>query len=358
MRQLLSQQDYSDWLNEFHHPNLIEGWANTPGVVALNARQQVTVNLPFAANEVIEQLTAWIERGIASQSVAPFAVQVHCQVKSLQSHVDHRVNGVKNIIAVTSAKGGVGKSTTAVNLALAIARSGARVGLLDADIYGPSVPLMMGQQQAKPAIRDNKWMQPIPAHGIVTHSIGYLVDQADAAIWRGPMASKALSQLLNETEWPDLDYLVIDMPPGTGDIQLTLSQQIPVTGAIIVTTPQDLALADARKGAAMFDKVDVPVIGIVENMSYHICSHCGEKEHIFGVGGAGRMAQESGLALLAQIPLHIEMREDVDRGAPTVVSRPDSPHSQCYLQLAEKVCSRMFWQGQAKPDAISFTLVE
>jgi ATP-binding protein involved in chromosome partitioning len=201
-------------------------------------------------------------------------------------------------------------------------------------------------------------MQPIAAHGIYTHSIGYLVSKDEAAIWRGPMAAKALAQLLNETEWPELDYLVIDMPPGTGDIQLTLAQQVPVTGAVIVTTPQDLALADARKGAAMFNKVEVPVVGLVENMSYHICSNCGEKEHIFGAGGAEKMSGEYGLDLLAQIPLHIEMREDIDRGVPTVAARPDSEHAQLYLALAEAVSSRLYWHGKAKPDSILFTMVE
>jgi ATP-binding protein involved in chromosome partitioning len=264
---------------------------------------------------------------------------------------------VENIIAVSSAKGGVGKSTTAVNLALAIAQSGAKVGLLDADIYGPSVPMMLGQEDAKPEVRDAKWMEPIFAHGIYTHSIGYLVDKSEAAIWRGPMASKALSQLLTETDWPELDYLVIDMPPGTGDIQLTLSQQIPVTGTVLVTTPQDLALADARKGAAMFHKVNVPVVGVVENMSYHICGQCGAVEHIFGTGGAEKMSQEFGLALLGQIPLHISMREDIDAGIPTVARRPESEHAGYYKLLADRVCCTMYWQGKAKPDAISFTMV-
>ncbi len=218
--------------------------------------------------------------------------------------------------------------------------------------------MMLGQLDARPQVQNNKWMMPIEAHGIFTHSIGYLVSKDDAAIWRGPMAAKALGQLVNETVWPELDYLVIDMPPGTGDIQLTLSQQIPVTGAVVVTTPQDLALADARKGVAMFDKVNVPVAGLVENMSYHICSHCGEKEHIFGAGGAEKMSQEYGLDLLAQIPLHISMREDIDNGKPTVVSRPDSEHAQQYMQLAQSVCARLYWKGKEKPDSIMFTMVE
>jgi len=357
MRQFTSKQDFCDWLSQFQYPSLIEGWASQPNIVAVKA-QSFTITFPFAANSLIQELASWISSEQKAGHMPSFEYEILVKPKPLETHVATEVRGVKNIIAVTSAKGGVGKSTTAVNLALAISKSGAKVGLLDADIYGPSVPMMLGQQDAKPEIRDNKWMQPVQAHGIYTHSIGYLVDKADATIWRGPMASKALGQLLTETEWPELDYLVIDMPPGTGDIQLTLSQQIPVTGAIIVTTPQDLALADARKGASMFDKVEVPVIGIVENMSYHICSHCGAKEHIFGTGGAQTLASEFGLALLAQIPLHINMREDIDAGTPTVAARPESEHSAAYMQLAERVCSTMYWQGKEKPESILFKMVE
>lgn len=357
MRQFTSKQDFCDWLNQFEHSSLAPEWALTPGIVTVKADGFI-VCLPFAANVLVESLASWVSAQQAEGEVASFNCEIKVEPKSLETNVSAQVKGVKNIIAVTSAKGGVGKSTTSVNLALAIAKSGAKVGLLDADIYGPSVPMMLGQQHAQPEVRDNKWMQPISCHGIYTHSIGYLVSKDEAAIWRGPMAAKALAQLLNETEWPDLDYLVIDMPPGTGDIQLTLAQQVPVTGAVIVTTPQDLALADARKGAAMFNKVDVPVIGLVENMSYHICSHCGEKEHIFGAGGAQKMSQEYGLDLLVQVPLHINVREDIDNGCPTVVARPDSEHTQCYLQLAESVCSRLYWQGKAKPDSIMFTMVE
>ena len=358
MHRFSSKQDFCDWLNQFQHPNLIAEWASQPNVVSSGKNGEWHVCLPFACGELPDIITQWIERAQRDQSVSPFKFSVHTDIKALETHVSARVPGVKNVIAVTSAKGGVGKSTTAVNLALALAKSGAKVGLLDADIYGPSVPMMMGKSDASPEVRDNKWMQPVEAHGIYTHSIGFLVDKQEAAIWRGPMASKALSQLLNETEWPGLDYLVIDMPPGTGDIQLTLAQQIPVTGAVIVTTPQDLALADARKGASMFEKVEVPVVGIVENMSYHICSHCGEKEHIFGEGGAAKMASEFGLSLLAQIPLHIDMRKDIDDGQPTVAARPESEHSARYIELAQSVASRLFWYGKTKPDEILFTMVD
>ncbi|WP_154115439.1 iron-sulfur cluster carrier protein ApbC [Vibrio cincinnatiensis] len=353
-----SKHDFCSWLTQFSHSNLIEDWAHSPNVVKVSPTGTFEIAIPFAAKALITQLQHWIDQQQIAQEVAPFEYHISVVPKALVTPVTNSVKGVKNIIAVTSGKGGVGKSTTAANLALAIAGSGAKVGLLDADIYGPSVPMMFGMLSAKPEVRDNKWMQPVKAHGIYTHSIGYLVDKADAAIWRGPMASKALSQLLNETEWPDLDYLVIDMPPGTGDIQLTLSQQIPVTGAVIVTTPQDLALADARKGAAMFEKVAVPVVGLVENMSYHICRHCGEKEAIFGVGGAQTLAGEYGLALLAQIPLHIHMREDIDTGTPTVMARPESEHSEIFYDLAERICASLYWQGKAKPEMIDLTLVD
>ncbi len=357
MHQFTSKQDFCHWFNQFQHPQLVESWSSIHGVVTITAQGEVNITLPFSSNELPALLDNWIKQQQTSGVVPEFSYSIETSVKALETHVTNGVKGVKNIIAVSSAKGGVGKSTTAVNLALAIAHSGAKVGLLDADIYGPSVPMMLGQEDAKPEVRDAKWMEPIFAHGIYTHSIGYLVDKSEAAIWRGPMASKALSQLLTETDWPELDYLVIDMPPGTGDIQLTLSQQIPVTGTVLVTTPQDLALADARKGAAMFNKVQVPVVGVVENMSYHICSQCGATEHIFGLGGAEKMCQEFGLALLGQIPLHISMREDIDAGIPTVARRPESEHAGYYKQLADRVCSIMFWQGKAKPDAISFTMV-
>lgn len=257
MHQFTSKQDFCHWFNQFQHPQLVENWADIHGVVTITAQGEVKITLPFASNELQRTLQEWIQQQQASKAVAAFPFHIELGVKALETQVSNAVKGVKNIIAVSSAKGGVGKSTTAVNLALAIAQSGAKVGLLDADIYGPSVPMMLGQEDAKPEVRDGKWMEPIFAHGIYTHSIGYLVNKSEAAIWRGPMASKALAQLLNETDWPELDYLVIDMPPGTGDIQLTLSQQIPVTGTVLVTTPQDLALADARKGAAMFNKVNV-----------------------------------------------------------------------------------------------------
>lgn len=264
------------------------------------------------------------------------------------------VNGVKNIIAVSSGKGGVGKSSTAVNLALALAAEGASVGILDADIYGPSIPAMLGTENQRPTSPDGTHMTPIVSHGLATNSIGYLVTDDNAMIWRGPMASKALLQLLQETLWPNLDYLVLDMPPGTGDIQLTLAQNIPVTGAVVVTTPQDIALIDARKGMVMFEKVAVPVLGIVENMSMHICSQCGFHEPIFGTGGAEKLARQYHTTLLGQLPLHIQLREDLDAGMPTVTARPSSEFAAIYRQLAGRVAAQLYWQGEVIPGDIAF----
>ena len=243
---------------------------------------------------------------------------------------------VRNIVAVASGKGGVGKSTTAVNLALALAAEGASVGLLDADIYGPSVPMMMGISD-RPESADGKTMEPLRNHGVQTISIGYLVARDEAMIWRGPMATQALEQLLRQTNWADLDYLIVDMPPGTGDIQLTLSQRVPLTGAVIVTTPQDIALLDARKGIRMFQKVGVPILGIVENMAVHVCSQCGHVEHIFGADGGRRMAEEYGMDYLGALPLSLAIREQADSGRPTVIADPDSEVAGIYRAVARRV---------------------
>ncbi|WP_370541016.1 iron-sulfur cluster carrier protein ApbC [Aquitalea sp. ASV11] len=254
--------------------------------------------------------------------------------------------GVKNVIAVASGKGGVGKSTTAVNLALALQAEGARVGILDADIYGPSQPLMLGLQGQRPETPDGKSLQPIINYGIQTMSIGYLVDADQAMVWRGPMVSQALQQLLNDTRWDNLDYLVIDMPPGTGDIQLTLSQKVPVTGALIVTTPQDIALLDARKGVTMFQKVGVPILGMVENMAIHICSNCGHAEHIFGEGGAARMAADFGVEVLGSLPLDMGIRLAVDQGKPTVAADPDGNLAALYKDIARKLAVKVGEKAQ------------
>ena len=247
---------------------------------------------------------------------------------------------VKNIIAVASGKGGVGKSTTAVNLALALAAEGARVGILDADIYGPSQPMMMGIE-GRPESEDGQTMEPLENYGVQVMSIGFLVDQDEAMIWRGPMATQALEQLLRQTNWKDLDYLIVDMPPGTGDIQLTLSQRVPMTGAVIVTTPQDIALLDARKGVAMFEKVGVPILGVVENMAVHVCTNCGHVEHIFGEGGGKRYADEKSLDYLGALPLNLQIRLQADNGKPTVVSDPDSEVAGIYKAVARQVAIKV-----------------
>ena len=250
------------------------------------------------------------------------------------------VPGVKNIVAVASGKGGVGKSTTAVNLALGLAAEGASVGILDADIYGPSQPTMLGIA-GRPESKDGKTLEPMIGHGIQAISIGFLIDIDTPIVWRGPMVTQALEQLLKDTRWRDIDYLIVDMPPGTGDIQLTLAQKVPVTGAVIVTTPQDIALIDARKGLKMFEKVGIPILGVVENMSTHICSNCGHEEHIFGQGGAERMCREYGTELLGALPLDINIREQADSGKPTVVADPDGRAAEIYRAIARRLAVKI-----------------
>lgn len=338
-------------LNEFEHPMLVSDWANQPGWVS-SKDGQVVITFPFAARQLIQGLEEWLK--IQARSFpALSAVTMSQRIAPLKAGEKRPIQGVKNLIVVSSAKGGVGKSTTAINLALALQGEGAKVGILDADIYGPSLPIMLGTKGQQPASRDGKLMEPVEAHGLYSNSIGYLVPDENATVWRGPMASKAFGQLLNETRWPDLDYLVVDMPPGTGDIQLSLAQQFPVTGAVVVTTPQDLALADAIKGVAMFEKVHVPVLGVVENMSYHICSHCGHHEAIFGEGGAQKMAAQYAVPILGQVPLHIDIRSDIDAGMPSVTARPDSEHTAIYRQMAGEVASRLYWQGERVAEQIS-----
>ncbi|MEG5264089.1 iron-sulfur cluster carrier protein ApbC [Pseudomonas sp. JDS28PS106] len=257
---------------------------------------------------------------------------------------------VKNIIAVASGKGGVGKSTTAANLALALSREGARVGILDADIYGPSQGVMFGiAEGTRPRIKDQKWFVPLQAHGIDVMSMAFLTDDNTPMVWRGPMVSGALLQLVTQTAWNDLDYLVIDMPPGTGDIQLTLAQKVPVAGAVIVTTPQDLALLDAKKGVEMFRKVNIPVLGVVENMAVHICSNCGHAEHLFGEGGGEKLATQYGVELLASLPLSMLIREQADGGKPTVIAEPESQIAMVYQELARHVGARIVLQEAATP---------
>jgi len=249
--------------------------------------------------------------------------------------------GVKNIVVVASGKGGVGKSTTAVNLALALVQEGARVGILDADIYGPSQPQMLGLAGQEPESKDGKSMEPLEAYGLQAMSIGFMVDVETPMVWRGPMVAQALDQMLGQTNWHDLDYLIVDMPPGTGDVQLSMAQKVPVTGAVIVTTPQDIALIDARKGLKMFEKVNVPIIGIVENMSIHICSQCGHEEHIFGTGGGEKMCADYGVEFLGSLPLEMAIREMADGGKPTVVGAPESRTAEIYRGIARRVAVKI-----------------
>ncbi|HOF51830.1 MAG TPA: iron-sulfur cluster carrier protein ApbC [Rhodoferax sp.] len=274
-------------------------------------------------------------KGVAGVGNVSVNVTVNIVAHSVQRGVQ-LLPRVKNIVAVASGKGGVGKSTTAVNLALALAAEGARVGLLDADIYGPSLPMMMGIE-GRPESDDGQTMDPLENYGVQVMSIGFLVAQDEAMIWRGPMATQALEQLLRQTNWKDLDYLIVDMPPGTGDIQLTLSQRVPMTGAVVVTTPQDIALLDAKKGIKMFEKVGVPILGIVENMAVHVCSNCGHVEHIFGADGGKKMAADYGMDYLGALPLNMQIRLQADSGKPTVVSDPDSEVAALYKAVARKV---------------------
>ncbi len=305
------------------------------------------IELGYPAASQIDALRAAL---VAAARAVPGVANVSVALSSkIVAHAVQRgvqlLPGVKNIVAVASGKGGVGKSTTAANLALALAAEGARVGLLDADIYGPSVPTLMGASGA-PESLDGQLMEPKLAHGVQLNSIGFLVKDDQAMIWRGPMATNALEELLRKTRWQDLDYLIIDMPPGTGDIQLTLSQRVPVTGAVIVTTPQDIALIDAKKGLKMFEKVGVPILGIVENMAVHICSNCGHAEHIFGADGGKRMAAEYGVSYLGALPLAMAIREQADAGRPTVAAAPDSEIAALYKSLARQVAVKIAKQSK------------
>ncbi|MDH1264675.1 MULTISPECIES: iron-sulfur cluster carrier protein ApbC [unclassified Pseudomonas] len=280
-------------------------------------------------------------------------VQIDCEIEAhkAQDQVPALAN-VKNVIAVASGKGGVGKSTTAANLALALAREGARVGILDADIYGPSQGIMFGiPEGTRPQVKDQKWFVPLKAHGVEVMSMAFLTDENTPVVWRGPMVSGALIQLITQTAWNDLDYLVVDMPPGTGDIQLTLAQKVPVAGAVIVTTPQDLALLDAKKGVEMFRKVNIPVLGVVENMAVHICSNCGHAEHLFGEGGGERLAAQFDVDLLASLPLSMAIRQQSDGGKPTTVADPESQIAMIYQATARSVGARIAQGGaqQAMP---------
>ena len=321
---------------------------------------QLSVELGYPADGLTNGVADLLRSKIhAVEGVEHCQVDIRWQVTPapVQGELESLSN-VKNIIAVASGKGGVGKSTTSANLALALAAEGARVGILDADIYGPSVGLMLGiADGTRPEVKNEKFFMPIQAHGIEAMSMAFLVTEDTPVVWRGPMVSGALQQLLTQTLWNNLDYLIIDMPPGTGDIQLTLAQKVPVTGSVVVTTPQDLALIDAKKGIEMFNKVSIPVLGVVENMAVHICSQCGHAEHLFGEGGGTRIAEQFGVDLLGSLPLSMMIREQADSGAPTVVSEPDSQITMIYKDMARRVAAELSMANQqsAAAPTISFS---
>lgn len=301
---------------------------------------RIDIVLPFPANGIKQALADEIERAIVASwpQSNKIAIDIKHRVTAYETKAGvPPLAHIKNIIAIASGKGGVGKSTTSVNLALALQAEGAKTGILDADIYGPSVPIMLGIPGARPVSEDEKTILPLQAHDIEAMSIGFLVDENQAMVWRGPMASSAFQQIIRDTRWGELDYLIVDLPPGTGDIQLTLSQKIPVTAAVIVTTPQDLALADAKKAVAMFEKVKIPVMGVVENMSTHICTNCGHQEAIFGEGGGSALSEGYGITLLGQLPLAMSIREQLDKGTPAVAVDPESNISQTYRQIARNL---------------------
>ena len=341
----LTQEIVQNALREIIDPNTGRDLVTTKSVKNLKvegADMSLEVVLGYPAKTQIEPMRKIVTEKLRA---LPGAGQVSVSVTS--RIVAHSVQkgvkllpSVKNIIAVASGKGGVGKSTTAVNLALALAAEGAAVGVLDADIYGPSQPMMLGIT-GRPESVDGKMLEPLEAYGLQAMSIGFLIEIDTPMVWRGPMVTQALEQLLRDTRWRDLDYLVVDLPPGTGDIQLTLAQKVPVTGAIIVTTPQDIALLDARKGLKMFEKVGIPILGIVENMSIHICSNCGHAEHIFGEGGAQRMCGEYEVELLGGLPLDIHIREQTDSGKPTVVADPDGQVADIYRRIGRRVAVKI-----------------
>jgi len=313
-----------------------------------DSRAVVVIELNLPATGLHDDLRAEIGNFLAAEfNVTETETDIRTNIiaHGVQRNMQPLEN-IKNVVAIASGKGGVGKSTTAVNVALALAGEGAKVGVLDADIYGPSIPLMLGIAGEKPTSDDGETMNPLQAHGLQVMSIGFLVDADQPMIWRGPMVTQALNQMLKQTLWKDLDYLIVDMPPGTGDIQLTLSQQVPVSGAVIVTTPQDIALLDARKGLQMFRKVSVPVLGIIENMSTHICTSCGHEEALFGSGGGEKMAEEYAVELLGELPLDRRIREQTDSGTPCVIAEPDGGPAQAYRDTARRMAAKLAVQGK------------
>jgi ATP-binding protein involved in chromosome partitioning len=341
----VTENQVLDALKELTDPNTRKDYVSSKSARNVKVdgdKVSVEILLGYPAKSQIEPIRKEVAaklKSIPGVSSANVNVSMKIVPHAVQRGVK-LVPGVRNIIAVASGKGGVGKSTTAVNLALALAAEGATVAMLDADIYGPSQPMMLGIS-GRPQSSDGKMLEPMEGHGLQAMSIGFLVDTESPMVWRGPMVTQALEQLVNQTKWRDVDYLIVDLPPGTGDIQLTLAQRVPVTGAVIVTTPQDIALIDARKGLKMFEKVGIPILGIVENMSTHICSHCGHEERIFGAGGGEKMGKDYDVELLGALPLDIAIREQADSGMPTVVADPDGRVSQIYKQIARRVAVKI-----------------
>lgn len=353
-------QEIESVIKSYIDPYLKTDFISAKAIKDLSFQQgriSLTINLGYSIKHYQNQLIQHLrEQLLKLDAVNQVDITV---VSQIHKHVAQRgidlLPNVKNIIAVASGKGGVGKSTVAVNLALALSYEGAQVGLLDADIYGPSQPLMLGVQEKPEGLGENAW-RPVIKHGIQSMSIGYFIDPETPMVWRGPMVTTALQQLLRDTQWQELDYLIIDLPPGTGDIQLTLAQKIPVSGAVIITTPQDIALIDAQKAIAMFQKVRVPILGVIENMSTHICSHCGHEEKIFGDGGGAKIAAKHGTELLGSLPLDIRIREDVDNGCPTVIASPQSSIAQRYRYIALSLAANL--SQQAKGHSIKFPKIE
>jgi len=347
----LTREIIEEALKSYIEPHMGKDLVSAKCIKGVNIdgdKVSINVVMGFPIKSIADDIAAAVKSAAESVdgvSAAEVNVSMDVVAHSVQKSLKP-IDNVKNIIAVASGKGGVGKSTTAVNLALALSYEGARVGILDADIYGPSQPRMLGIS-GQPESKDGNTLEPMNSYHLQAMSIGFLIDEETPMIWRGPMVTQALEQLLNDTNWADLDYLIIDLPPGTGDTQLTLAQKVPVSGAVVVTTPQDIALLDARKGFKMFEKVEVPVLGIVENMSIHICSNCGHEEHIFGEGGGSRMADQYGVDFLGALPLELRIREETDSGKPTVVADPEARPSQIYREIARKAAAKLAMQAKS-----------
>lgn len=341
----VTQQQVEEKLKTYIDPYLESDLVSSKSIKDINIDNDkvvVDVVLGYPADGIKADLAAKLKELVESvEGVSSAEIKVSHKIVA---HVVQKgvgaITGVKNIIAIASGKGGVGKSTTAVNLALALSAEGATVGILDADMYGPSQPTMLGVNQ-QPLSEDGKTLEPVNSYHLQAMSIGFLIDEETPMIWRGPMVTQALEQLLGDTNWKDLDYLIVDLPPGTGDTQLTLAQRVPVSGVVIITTPQDIALMDARRALKMFEKVEVPILGVVENMSTHICSNCGHEEHIFGQGGGQSMSDQYDVPFLGGLPLDIRIRRETDEGKPTVVADPDSPISKTYREIARRVAAKL-----------------